>query len=106
MTYDEFRSYFNIVKTEQNCSATHTHKLGEEYKLEDIPINWDWREHNGVTSVKNQGLCGSCWTFSAIGAIESRYLIKYGQAKDLSEQQLVDCAGDYKNFGCEGGLPS
>jgi cathepsin H len=24
----------------------------------------------------------------------------------LSEQQLVDCAGDFNNFGCGGGLPS
>lgn len=71
-----------------------------------IPSEWDWREHNGVTPVKNQGHCGSCWTFSTVGALEAHELLKYGSFVPLSEQQLVDCAQDFDNHGCEGGLPS
>jgi len=59
-----------------------------------------------VTPVKNQAKCGSCWTFSTVGTLEAHYLIKYGQFRNLSEQQLVDCAGAYDNHGCSGGLPS
>ena len=59
-----------------------------------------------VSPVKNQGKCGSCWTFSTVGCLEAHYLLKYGQFRNLSEQQLVDCAGDYDNHGCSGGLPS
>lgn len=33
-------------------------------------------------------------------------MIKYGSFDSLAEQQLVDCAGDYDNHGCNGGLPS
>jgi cathepsin H len=60
-----------------------------------------------VTPVKNQGNCGSCWAFSTVGAMESHWNI-LGKGKNLtfSEQQLVDCASDFKNHGCNGGLPS
>lgn len=41
-----------------------------------------------------------------MGALEAHSLIKYGQFDSLAEQQLVDCAGDFDNHGCNGGLPS
>jgi cathepsin H len=59
-----------------------------------------------VSPVKNQAHCGSCWTFSTVGALEAHVLIKYQTFRNMSEQQLVDCAGAYDNHGCHGGLPS
>lgn len=44
-----------------------------------------------VTSIKNQGGCGSCWAFAAIASIESKYLIDQNSALNLSEQELIDC---------------
>ncbi|KAM3127631.1 hypothetical protein pb186bvf_020282 [Paramecium bursaria] len=58
----------------------------------------DWR---GITNVKDQGQCGSCWAFSAVGSAEAWYYVKYGVKVDLAEQQLNDC--DTKSFGCSGG---
>lgn len=56
-----------------------------------------------VSPVKDQGRCGSCWAFSAVGTLESFALMK-GQKVNLAEQQLVDCSRSYGNYGCNGGF--
>jgi len=61
----------------------------------------DWRERYKVSSVKNQGSCGSCWAFSSVGAVESAWAIKHNILYNLSEQELIDCST--QNNGCEGG---
>ncbi len=66
-----------------------------------LPTNLDWRNLNGVTSVKNQGDCGSCWAFAATAELESFVKIYYGKDLDLSEQQSVSC--NTYGSSCSGG---
>jgi cathepsin L len=77
-----------------------------------VPASWDWREHAGIVGpVKNQEQCGSCWAFSAVGALESQVAKVTGTPVILSEQEMVDCVKNIKSpdkssvccDGCEGG---
>jgi cathepsin H len=106
MTDEEFTAHFNLkqIQEDQHCSATSRDSIEA---LGEVPSEWNWREHSGVSPVKNQGHCGSCWTFSTVGALEAHTMIKYDGVTDFyAEQQLVDCAQAFDNHGCEGGLPS
>ena len=66
-----------------------------------LPARWDWREHDGLTPVKDQGQCGSCWAFASVAAFEACARIDDHEIYDLSEQQLISC--NTAGYGCNGG---
>ncbi|CAJ0917268.1 unnamed protein product, partial [Mesorhabditis belari] len=68
---------------------------------EPLPGGFDWRDQGVITPVKDQGSCGSCWTFSAAGILEAQHARKYNKELiDLAEYQMT-CV--YGGTICKGG---
>lgn len=71
-------------------------------KSRDLPPSYDLRDEGTLTSVKDQGTCGACWTFGTFGSVESRWLELGLGAYDLSENNLNYGHG-FEWLPCEGG---
>jgi cathepsin F len=98
MTKAEFKAQYLTLKTPNSWCQS-----GDKFlSAKPTAASLDWRTKNGVSPVKDQGQCGSCWAFSTVGFLEAQSLIQNQAAVTYSEQQLVDC--DVTNSGCGGGL--
>jgi len=98
LTTEEFTNlYTGYIPQQRNGQVANFH-------LNELPANIDWRTKGAVTPVKNQLACGSCWAFSAVGALEGLYFINHGELVSFSEQNFVDCVT--KDHGCQGGWMS
>jgi len=99
MTHAEFKA----AKLGYNKIERPFVRAGNACPVGNVPSSVDWTG-KAVTPIKNQGQCGSCWSFSTTGSVEGAVQIASGQLISLSEQQLVDCSTAQGNMGCNGGL--
>jgi C1A family cysteine protease len=106
MTNSEFNDFFHLGAVRPPMlrrSSAQMHAAPKD--MSSTPSSVDWTTvPNVVTAVKDQGNCGSCWSFSATGAMEGAYGIKNGNqacSTGFSEQELVSC--DNVDAGCNGG---
>ncbi|XP_063686933.1 uncharacterized protein LOC134820478 [Bolinopsis microptera] len=83
----------------QGKELSFTLKSGKKQKVKEAV---DWREEGKTTGVKDQGSCGSCWAFGAVGPLETTYAIMTGKLKSFSEQEYTDCV--FPSEGCDGGF--
>jgi C1A family cysteine protease len=104
MSTEEFKKTYlgsQVPQTKKNFKSL-TSKLDTGLPTQ-TPASVDWQSAGAVTPIKNQGQCGSCWSFSVSGAMEGLNQIKNGSLKSFSEQQQMDCSKDLGNLSCQGG---
>ena len=99
LTPSEFKRLYSM-----NYTQDHRGHTNFTVPVSALPASVDWTDKGVVTPVKDQGQCGSCWAFSATGAMEGAWAISKKQLFNLSEQELVDCSVPQGNQGCNGGL--
>jgi C1A family cysteine protease len=100
MSNEEFNAYFRLGLSQgEREKGDFVHHAPAESAA---PASIDWVTLGAVTPVKNQGNCGSCWSFSAVGALEGAYKIRNNKLNSYSEQHFVSC--DTLDSGCNGGL--
>ncbi|NXG25573.1 CATL1 protein, partial [Grallaria varia] len=100
LTHEEFNQLLNGFIPAQQEEPGPVFRASATLKT---PESVDWRAKGYVTPIKNQGHCGSCWAFSATGALEGLVCRQTGRLVVLSEQNLVDCTRKLGNHGCAGG---
>jgi len=104
LSLEEFQTQYTGGKGGSALSSDDAH-LGELEVQSEIASSVDWSTDRSVVNpVKDQGQCGSCWAFSAVGTVESAYAVAAGKLGSYAEQQLVDCDSTGGSQGCSGGF--
>jgi len=101
LSSSEFAAIYNGFKMPTTIDNTQPMIVESEVAL---PDSKDWRKSGAVTNIKNQGQCGSCWSFSTTGSVEGCHQLATGTLTSLSEKNLMDCSWKDGNQGCNGGL--
>jgi len=109
MTEEEQKSFRSLNKKmlyhnmfSRGIIPPHAAPINPELK-NTLPDTVDWRTKGIVTNVKNQGSCGSCWTFGAAECVESLTAQQTNTLTVLSEQNILDCTPNPNHCGGTGG---
>jgi len=86
LTYEEFSAFYKGLKINTSNIDFENRVRPDPEDVEELEEEYDWRNHGAVTAVKNQGQCGSCWTFSAVANIEGQYYLAGHTLTNFSEQ--------------------
>lgn len=103
LTGEEFKAKYTGFMGPRNAYSRSVN-VADLSHVTPLADGIDWVAQGAVTPVKNQGQCGSCWSFSSTGSIEGAWFISKGKLVSLSEQDLMDCSKSEGNNSCEGGL--
>ncbi|CAD5222938.1 unnamed protein product [Bursaphelenchus xylophilus] len=111
LTKEEFIAQKTGIKGIEHVQRLHSTAKPANHsrvKRDTPPSAFDWRDWGIISSIKDQGNCGCCYAFAAVGAVEANHKLYTGDDElDLSEQQMVSCTYQNPNYGnnngCNGG---
>merc|ERR1712209_357205 len=102
LTEEEFKStYLGLKQLPSNSVPRAAPRSSNSTK--DLPNSVNWVTEGAVTSVKDQGQCGSCWAFSLTSQVESYNFLASGDLVELSTQQVTSCTPNTLSCGGTGG---
>lgn len=101
MSHEEFKQKYLNLNNQLDRQLNLKKVTVPPKRVGQDPDYFNWVDEGAFTAVKDQGQCGSCWTFSVIGCLEGLYYIEKNQNLRFSEQMIVDC--DDEEEGCNGG---
>ena len=78
--------------------------INNTINVETLPSRYDSRDWGWVSSVKNQGNMGACWTFGTLAALESALLKATGIEYDFSENNMQNSMLQYSKYGINGSV--
>jgi cathepsin F/cysteine peptidase B len=102
MCEEDFKAYHNLNVVDTATRRVNVATPADAKAWANSTV--DWREKGAVTHVKDQGRCGSCWSFSSTGNMEGQHFLATQNLVSLSEEMLVQCSSKDGNHGCQGGL--
>jgi len=102
LTVEEWSTQYFGIRRPAKPYGGATYLGQHKWNGETLASSVDWTKSGAVTPVKNQGQCGSCWSFSTTGSLEGANFLASNNLVSFSEQQFVDC--DHVDNGCHGGL--
>ncbi|XP_069903468.1 cathepsin O isoform X4 [Oryctolagus cuniculus] len=82
---EEFKAIY--LRSQPSSSPRYPAEVKTSLLTVPLPLRFDWRDKHVVSQVRNQQMCGGCWAFSVVGAVESTWAIKGHPLEDLSVQQ-------------------
>jgi len=99
-TEEEYKGMLGLKRRARNPDMLWTNQKNETM-LQGVPVptSIDWRERHAVTPVKDQGACGSCWTFATTAVLEGAHARNTGQLLSFSEQLFVSCVKNISDYG-------
>lgn len=106
MSYDAMAPLTDVNVTEDDSPSSALPESTDTPTNDSLSLlnSVDWSTTRCATPVKNQGSCGSCWAFAAVGTLESAYCLQNNQLPSFSEQELTSC--ERRSYGCNGGWPT
>ena len=91
MVSSQGRSLGYVPSPLDRSYLTSAKNIVEIQKALPLPSSYDLRTTGKLTSVRNQGSCGACWTFGTMASLESSLMP--GETRDFSENNLNNLAG-------------
>eukprot|EP00597_Dinobryon_sp_UTEXLB2267_P003794 CAMPEP_0170065326 /NCGR_PEP_ID=MMETSP0019_2-20121128/5456_1 /TAXON_ID=98059 /ORGANISM="Dinobryon sp., Strain UTEXLB2267" /LENGTH=291 /DNA_ID=CAMNT_0010272169 /DNA_START=251 /DNA_END=1126 /DNA_ORIENTATION=- len=104
MTIDEKKKYFGRTTHDKKKFVSQHYSAENSAKsVSSLPESVDWRTAGVVSTIKDQGRCGSCWAFASTATIESHVALNSGLLFELSVQQIAMCSPNPNECGGTGG---